>query len=149
MELEEIIQLLSKYNLCDYCLGILSPSNRGSYDRRGRELRRQLGLLEEIPPSSCWLCEGLTSEFQEFTELVVDAIQEYEYDTFCIGCKVDDETLRRENKLLTSAGVEYQESPFKVMINREVTKRHNRILGKKQDFSNTDIKAYINTQKAG
>ncbi|KAA0000054.1 MAG: tRNA pseudouridine(54/55) synthase Pus10, partial [Thermoplasmata archaeon] len=92
MQRIEEAKKLAKYKLCDACLGrqFAKIGYGKRNEERGKEIREMLGLAE-ILPNDCWLCGGLMAEIEKFADLVIDALKDYEFETFLIGCKVDEE----------------------------------------------------------
>lgn len=134
---------LAQYGLCDCCLGRqFAKVEQGITNQiRGQRLRRLLGR-EEVAHLDCWLCNGITAEteIKNFASLVVKALSSYEYDTFLIGCKIDEEMERKE-ELITTKHCE----PLKREINREVGKHVLQHTGKKPEFIHPDIVAVVDT----
>ena len=83
---------LDKYQLCDCCLGrLFRQIETGSRNnQKGELIRNNLEYGEKTIVGDCWLCEGLLDEIGHFANLVSEAIQEYEFDTFLIGSKIDE-----------------------------------------------------------
>ena len=140
-DIKEKAKKLAKYKLCDACLGRqFAKIEHGISNReRGKRIREMLGL-EKVDESECWLCDGLMNEIEKFADLVIDALKDYEFNTFLVGCKVDEEILRKEKEIETP----YAES-IKREINREVGKIVAKKLDKPADFKEPDIVALINT----
>ena len=140
-EIQEIVKKISSYSLCDSCLGrqFAKVGHRMSNVERGKKIREYFGLLFK---EKCWLCNGLMDEIEKFSEMVVDALNEYEYDTFLIGSKVEESVLRKETEIgnLTP----YWES-IKQEINREVGKLVEMKTKKSVDFIRPHITAIVNT----
>ena len=141
MQRIEEAKKLAKYKLCDACLGrqFAKIGYGKRNEERGKEIREMLGLAE-ILPNDCWLCGGLMAEIEKFADLVIDALKDYEFETFLIGCKVDEEILGREKEI----ALPYSES-IKREINREVGKIVGKKMDKRVDFISPDIVAVINT----
>ena len=141
MQRIEEAKKLAKYKLCDACLGrqFAKIGYGKRNEERGKEIREMLGLAE-ILPDDCWLCGGLMAEIEKFADLVIDALKDYEFETFLIGCKVDEEILGREKEI----ALPYSES-IKREINREVGKIVGKKMDKRVDFISPDIVAVINT----
>ncbi len=139
---EKIVrEKLMRYKLCDACLGrqFAKVGHGKKNDERGKEIREIVGL-EKVLPGQCWLCGGLMEEIPKFADLVIEALKGYEFNTFLIGCKVDEEILEKEKEISTP----YSES-IKREINREVGKIVSEKTGKMAEFSTPDIVAVINT----
>ncbi|HEC81327.1 MAG TPA: hypothetical protein ENI42_02720, partial [Thermoplasmatales archaeon] len=78
-------KILSKYKLCDSCLGRLFAhvDKRVTNKEKGEKLRKELNK-KNVSPKNCWLCEGLTGEINELADIVEKKLQEYEFSTFLI-----------------------------------------------------------------
>ena len=137
---------LSNYELCDHCLGRLFAKIQSgtTNQRRGEQLRDYIKLKKKIDPTNCWLCEGLIDEIPHFAELVIDALDDYEYDTFLLGCKVDEDILEREQELIGFTKSDYSES-IKNEINRETGKILENKLEKEVNFLDPAIMVVIDT----
>ena len=140
-QIEEEAKKLASYKLCDSCLGrqFAKVEHGITNEERGKRIRKMLGL-EKIATKQCWLCEGLIDEIEKFADLVIEALQEYEFNNFLVGCKVDEEILRKEEKIATP----YSES-IKREINREVGKVVAKRIDKPAEFVHPDIIAIVNT----
>jgi len=135
-----------KYKLCDYCLGrIFAKIDRGiSNQKRGETVRSQLKNYEKVTVKNCWLCSGLMDEIPHFVDLITNSLNEYEYETFLVGSKIDEDILERENELFEYSSSEYSES-IKNEINREVGKILEDKLKHVVDFENPTIMAVVDT----
>ena len=135
---------LSSHRLCDSCLGrqFANVGHGMNNVERGLLLRQSLGIAE-VEPAGCWLCEGIMGELNDFSDMVVEAMEGYKYDTFLVGSRVEEDILVRENELSAMTG--YGE-PIKREINREVGKLVADATGKEVDFVRPHITAIINTQ---
>ena len=145
-KLEELKETISSYKLCDFCLGLIPYTNSKNLStiQVGKSIRKQLNL-SKINPLNCWLCNGLSDEIPNFIQLIYEKLKEYEYNSFLIGCKVDEEILEREKQFLSKIGVSTTESIFKNHLNREIGKTLEEQLDKEVDFKNPDIIAVIDT----
>ncbi|RLF46771.1 MAG: tRNA pseudouridine(54/55) synthase Pus10 [Thermoplasmata archaeon] len=138
--LEEAKKIVS-YKLCDSCLGrqFAKVEHGITNEERGKKIRELLGM-EPVDYKECWLCQGLMAEIEKFADMVIEALKDYEFNTFLVGCKVDEEILDRENKIATP----YAES-IKREINREVGKLVAKKVDKPAEFVHPDIVAIVNT----
>lgn len=143
--LEKTKQLTQKYNLCDSCLGRFFHKSKPDITNKnlGILIRKQLEI-KKTSTENCWLCEGLLKEIPVFTELIKDKLKKYEFNTFLIGSKIDEDILKKEKKILEFIGEEYAES-IKNEINREIGKTLEKKLHKTVDFEKPDIMAIIDT----
>jgi len=139
--MQEELENLLQFKLCDSCLGrqFAKLWHGMTNEERGRKIREENGM-EYVPPSSCWLCRGIMGEIDKFASLVVDALKEYEFNTFLVGCRVEEEIIEREERIATS----HSES-IKREINREVGKRAYNAVQKPVEFVHPDIVAIIDT----
>ncbi|UCD13060.1 MAG: tRNA pseudouridine(54/55) synthase Pus10 [Thermoplasmatales archaeon] len=139
-------KILNKYQLCDCCLGrLFRQIEIGKPNKqKGESIRNNLKFDKKIIPRDCWLCEGLLDETEHFANLVSDAVKEYEFDTFLIGSKIDEDILKREEELWDFIKTEDAE-PIKMEINREIGKILEKKLEKTVDFETPDIMAVVDT----
>lgn len=142
----ELKEILSSYKLCDFCIGLIPSINSKNLStiQKGKYIRENLDI-SKINPSNCWLCNGLSDEIPNFIKLVSEELEKYEYNSFLIGCKVDEEILEREKQFLSKIDISSTESFFKSHLNREIGKVLEEQLSKKVDFKNPDIIAIIDT----
>lgn len=144
--LKQVEQLLQEYNLCDSCLGRLfrKEIREGSNSEKGQWIRTQIHHKQKIPVKDCWLCEGLSDEIHHFIDLITKTLEEYEFDTFLIGSKIDEDIQEKEQQLWTQLSLEGAE-PIKMQINREIGKILEPQLKKTVDIPNPDIMAVVDT----
>jgi tRNA pseudouridine synthase 10 len=138
-------KVLLKYKLCDHCLGRLFAKigTNTTNDRRGEQLRGYIQWVKtEI--KDCWLCNGLLDEIKHFADLIQNSLNEYEFDTFLVGSKVDEDILEKEQELLDFTGTEYAES-IKTELNREIGKILENKMSQEADFEKPTIMAVIDT----
>ena len=137
---------VSAYHLCDSCLGrLFRQIEKGSTNKqKGTLIRNNLKQSKKTHAKDCWLCEGLTGETDHFVDLISDALKEYEFDTFLIGSKIDEDIVEREKELWDFISSEDFE-PIKMEINREVGKILEEKLGKTVGFEKPDITVIVDT----
>ncbi|HEB37557.1 MAG TPA: tRNA pseudouridine(54/55) synthase Pus10 [Thermoplasmatales archaeon] len=122
---------LGKYKLCQFCIDRLSiDSEKG---------------VDEVSGNNCWLCEGLSQEIDELSEIVEEKLRDYEFSTFLIGSKIDDEIIEKEEKIVNELNLK-DITPLKVWINSEIGKRISERMKKSVSFDNPDITAIIDTR---
>lgn len=122
---------LGKYKLCQFCIDRLSINSEKGVD--------------EVSENSCWLCEGLSQEIDELSEIVEEKLRDYEFSTFLIGSKIDDEIIEKEEKIVNELNLK-DITPLKVWINSEIGKRISEKMKKSVSFDNPDITAVIDTR---
>jgi len=143
--LETAQQIRNEYPLCDSCLGRLfrEIQDHSSNQEKGEYLRSQLSAPQAIDPQNCWLCEGLTEEISSFCKLIKNKLQDYEYSTFVIGSKIDEDIINKEQQLWEHIGSESE--PIKMEINREIGKQLEHDLKKTVDFEHPEIMVILDT----
>ena len=139
-------KVLSTYKLCDHCLGrIFAHIEKGKLNQdRGAILRKHLKHYKKIKVKDCWMCAGLLDEIPHFVDLISDSLVDYEFDTFLVGSKVDEDILQREQELWEFAGPDYAES-IKTELNREIGKILEEKLQKEVNFEKPKIMTVIDT----
>ena len=122
--------------LCDSCLGrLFGKVGHGlTNEARGRAAR----AFADVRGGPCWVCAGLTSEYDELAALVARKLEPWEFDTFLIGSRVDPEIAAREEALWKELGVHGPE-PLRAEANREIGKRVAAITSKEADFGHPDV----------
>ena len=139
--MQEEIKKFLQIKLCNSCLGrqFAKLWHGMTNEERGKKIREEIGI-EPVEYEECWLCEGIMGEVDKFAHMVVESLKEYEFDTFLVGCRIDEDIIKREERIATP----YSE-PIKREINREVGKRVEAITGKEAEFVYPDIVAIIDT----
>ena len=147
---EKIIKLakktLLKYKLCNHCLGrLFAKIEHGMTNgERGEILRKRLKKYEETKVDDCWLCSGLIDEIPHFADLISDSLKKYEFETFLVGSKIDEDVLERAQELLDFTDSKYAE-PIKMELNREIGKILEERLDKEVNFEKPTIMAVVDT----
>jgi tRNA pseudouridine synthase 10 len=138
--------ILDLYQLCDHCLGRIFAKIETGIDnrKRGEKLRKNLNIKESNKIENCWLCSGLINEIQHFTDLISCSLKEYDFDTFLIGTKVDENILDKEKQIFETTGSDFSES-IKSELNREIGKKLEDLLDQKVDFLNPNIMIIVDT----
>ncbi len=144
--LSQAEKIIKEYRLCDSCLGRLfrKEIKEGNNAQKGHTIRNLLRNKQQTSTSDCWLCEGLLDEIPHFTKLISDILKDYEFDTFLIGSKIDEDIQEREQRLWKQLELQDAE-PIKMEINREIGKILEPQLGKTVDIPNPEIIAVIDT----
>ena len=136
----------TNYKLCDSCLGRIFAKieTNKTNKKRGEILRFGLGYFEKTKVKDCWLCQGLIDEIPHFANLIQENLKGYEFETFLIGSKVDEDILEKENQIYAFAGSEHSES-IKTELNREIGKLLEKKLNQEVNFEKPTIMAVIDT----
>ncbi|WP_227374486.1 tRNA pseudouridine(54/55) synthase Pus10 [Haladaptatus halobius] len=140
--------------VCDACLGrqFADRSFGLTNAERGRALRIAVAVEDdedfEEPDEECWICEGLTDEFEAYAERVADALSGVQFETYQVGTRTPP--LIEENEALLRELAELPEDagePFKSEYNREVGKRVGRLTDTEVDFERPDVLALLNIER--
>jgi len=91
---------------------------------------------------SCWVCNGLTSRYDDLAALVVRKLEPWEFETFRIGSRIDPETAAREEALWAELALTGPE-PLRAEFNREVGKRVSETIGKEPGLEHPDVVAVV------
>ncbi len=144
--LQQAEHLLQEIRLCDACLGRLfrKEITKGNNAEKGHWIRTQIHHWQQTPATECWVCEGLTSEIPHFIDLITQTLEGYEFDTFLIGSKIDEDIQEKEQQLWDRLGLVDAE-PIKMEINREIGKILEPKLQKTVDIPNPGIMAVVDT----
>ncbi len=134
--------------ICDNCIGrqFAKISSGLSNAKRGQILKEVLRTKwkgEEIEQGKCWVCNGLFENLDGWVLKALDALREYEFDSFLVGTKVSGMLLENEELIWEIAGASYAE-PLKAELNREIGKRIERETGKTVDFERPDLVVLLN-----
>ncbi len=142
----KIKNIMKERRLCDHCLGRLFARVGYGVDNttRGRLIREHFDYSSEIS-EKCWLCSDLFNEVEKFSEMIVEKLNDWEFNNFLVGCRIDIETVEREESLWSEAAVE-QFEPIKSEINREVGKLVEKRVGKEVNFERPEVVATIDTR---
>jgi tRNA pseudouridine synthase 10 len=139
-------KILLTYNICDNCLGrLFSKAKKNSLNQEiGSYLRKKIRFEKKIKSVDCELCQGLSDEVEDFCKLILDSLKGYEFNTFLIGCKVDQDIIEKENEIITFSRSEYFES-IKNELNRNIGLKIEKKLNKLVDFEKPDIMVILDT----
>ncbi len=135
-ELDTANRIIHKYKICEKCLDRYIKTNRETVKDA---LKNDLADTKE-----CWLCQGLLNEINNFCNILSESLKDYEYDSFLIGSKIDEDILQREEELSQLTDIQDFE-PIKMQINREIGKKLEKKLQKTVDFEKPQIMAVVDT----
>ncbi|MEF8790039.1 MAG: tRNA pseudouridine(54/55) synthase Pus10 [Haloarculaceae archaeon] len=149
--LEAARALLGTGPLCDACLG--RPFADRSFglrnDERGHALRVTVALADDVDfepgaGADCWVCEGITSRYDDLAGRAVEALSDTEFFTYQVGTRVpplveeNGELLREDAGLPADAGEELNSE-----VNREVGRRIGAKTGTEVDFDRPDVQLLL------
>jgi tRNA pseudouridine synthase 10 len=141
--------------VCDPCLGrVFADRSYGLTNaERGRSLRVAAALDDDVEPETmdpadCWVCEGLSGEFDEWAERAAAAVETVEFETYQVGTRAPP--LIEENERLLREGAGLAEDAgelFKSEFNREVGKRVGKLTGTVVDFERPDVQFLLDPER--
>ena len=133
--------------ICDRCLGrlVATVGHGVNNATRGRLVRKALSLKDKGGEDPCTVCRDLFDELDNFVTLVCAALEDYQFENFLVGSRVDEDIKTTEEALWSKVGASYCE-PIKTEVNRRVGKRVGEKLGIMVEFENPDIVAIIDTR---
>ncbi len=110
-----------------------------------QKVLEQEGFQKEINPSGtlvepkeCVLCRGIFEDVQKYVLKAKEAIQDYEFNAFLVGCVPDPYIVNQEDKFKSEFNLLESEA-FKNHFNRIVGKEISTALNKPVDFAQPDI----------
>ncbi|CAB49759.1 tRNA pseudouridine(54/55) synthase Pus10 [Pyrococcus abyssi] len=133
MIIEKAGKILEEHNLCNHCLGrMFAKLGKGTNEERGRAIRLVLSMeinkeIEE--PKNCEICNGIFKRMSEFLNLALEAVKDYEFETFRIGSRFPREILEREKEIWEKFSITTGE-PINREFNRELGKMFAKATGK-------------------
>jgi len=151
---EDARRVLAEDPICDACVGrcFAERSFGLTNAERGRALRTTVALdddepYEAVEPAECWVCEGASGRFDEFADLVVEALGEQRFDTYQVGTRAPPLVEENETMLRDLADLEEDAGElFKSECNREVGKRVGQRTGASVDFERPDVLAVLDVE---
>lgn len=151
--LDEARAVVENGPVCDACLGrcFAERSFGLTNAERGRALRVSAALEDDVPfepdDEDCWVCEGLSAQFDAWAEKAVEAFEGIEFETYQVGTRAPPLVEENEALLREDAGLpEDAGERFKSEFNREVGKRFGRLTGTEVDFDRPDVLALLNLE---
>jgi tRNA pseudouridine synthase 10 len=139
-------EILKGTQLCDPCLGRLfgKVGTGARNSQRGQFIRKNLDIVNCDNVNDCVMCKGLVSKIENFADMTMESLGEWEFSNFLIGTKFDPEIQEAEESLWVEIGVTDAE-PIKAEFNREIGKRIEKKTEKPVEFSKPDIVAIFDT----
>ncbi|MBS3801856.1 MAG: tRNA pseudouridine(54/55) synthase Pus10 [Candidatus Thermoplasmatota archaeon] len=144
---EKIHRILESYHLCDHCIGRLCTHRKEEelFQQAGKRIREKHSTFSKTVESSCELCHGLFEELPDFYQIAFDSVNDYEFNTFLIGCHIDEDISTKENQVIEEFDLTNTAS-VKQEINEYIGIRLEEEMEKKVSFKHPDIMIIINTQ---
>ncbi|MBN3037521.1 MAG: tRNA pseudouridine(54/55) synthase Pus10 [Candidatus Diapherotrites archaeon] len=138
---------------CDQCIGRqFSQQYKGTDNavigfavRSAAAEEDIVGFFHDASPElkeSCPLCKGAFLRIDEAVGDAVSLLQSYEFDSFLVGARVDNDLMLREEELWSSIGAEGVETLKKDLV-RSIGKRVEAKTAKAVDFDHPDITVLV------
>jgi len=130
-------------NICDRCLGRnFSKTIEGNGNlERGKYLRKILDESDENLEKSteCYICNDLFDDLDNMIDKIVEVLdrEEINFSDFLIGCRVDPEMLKNEERIHEKFDLDVEN--IKKEINREIGKKLSLRLSKEVEFDNPNL----------
>jgi tRNA pseudouridine synthase 10 len=140
-----MLKNLDNLKICDNCLSRFIINETDIFSNKEKLSIISQVKHRKVQPKDCNLCEGITNEINIFTDLLYDSLKGYEFDTFLIGCKVDEDIIEKENRIISILGESKYES-IKIWLKREIGRKLEIKLKKEVNFENPTIMAVLDTQ---
>ncbi len=139
-------KITETHDLCVSCLGRLFTLKYQGFKNKsiGEKIKNSSEKIVTVAYSNCKICQGLSDEIETLIDLVKKNLKDYEFKSFLVGCKVDEDILEFEEKIQKEVDTGFSES-IKREINRRIGKNIEEKLGKTVDFDTPDIMIKIDT----
>ncbi|HEY4698845.1 MAG TPA: tRNA pseudouridine(54/55) synthase Pus10 [Nitrososphaerales archaeon] len=136
-------KLLQKYNLCDPCLKRQFPleeeSNLLMYKIKTNNINDN-----EISDEKCYICGGLMSSVNKYTDMIISSLNDYQQESFSIGSRVSTSIIEKEDDLRSFAKLKGGQN-FKTHFSRELNNSLSKRLNLKPNYKNPDLMIIVDT----
>ncbi|MFW5928171.1 MAG: tRNA pseudouridine(54/55) synthase Pus10, partial [Thermoplasmatota archaeon] len=113
------------------------------YAMKNSDEEDRMKIPEE--PEVCSVCGNIFDELDKFSDIIIEELDDIEFNTFLIGSRNDPEIYEKEEQLWTELNLTTGES-IKHELNREIGKLVLKKTGKDVDLEKPDVKAIIDTR---
>ncbi|MGC9166176.1 MAG: tRNA pseudouridine(54/55) synthase Pus10 [Thermoplasmata archaeon] len=134
--------------LCDSCLGrIYAMMGHGLTNKeRGRAIRILYSMennlnIGELKIEKCYICNNIFNDLEKYAEIVIDEMKNYEFNTFLVGIRIDDNVLEKEKKIHEKYG--NMGESIKNELSREIGKIISNRMNKNVDLKDPELSAII------
>ena len=136
--LDSALEMLSKFPLCDNCLGRLFSKklHLSSNKLLGKKLNQNT-------TKKCHICKNIFENLNYFLKLMIDASSNYSFETFSIGAMIKPSIVDRDDFIRSQYKLKGIDS-IKTDITRELAKSFSRKTKKSIDTQNSDVTFTIN-----
>lgn len=111
-------------------------ASRGSFGMAAQILKNMRKRSRK--PESCYLCQGLFESADIMVENALDALKEYEYNTFLVGIELPNLIEEREDEFKANHEISYGES-MRNEFSRHIGKKLSATTEKLADFKKPDV----------
>ena len=134
--------------LCDSCLGrIYAMMGHGLTNKeRGRAIRILYSMennlnIDELKIEKCYLCNNIFNDLEKYAEIVIDEMKNYEFNTFLVGIRIDNDILEKEKKIHEKYG--NMGESIKNELSREIGKIISNRMNKNVDLKDPELSVII------
>jgi len=135
---------LQRKPLCKNCLLRLFSTTSDKTLNQKQFLQTPGNIVRTNKTVQCWLCEGITDEFDMFLSLIKKALEEYEFSSFVIGTHMHESILKREQFLIELFD-NFSAKTLKQSINEYLGTQLEQTKGHLVDFEHPDIMIILDT----
>ena len=126
LELASVI--LKNYTLCDRCISRQLSLAKSDLKKKN--------IAKTSEP--CYICNGLMSDIDDLLTLVLDALKDYQFNTFLIGAVLPQQMLEKEDEVRARFKIKGIEN-IKSELTRELGKLLGTATSKNVDYRRPDV----------
>lgn len=126
--------ILKNYILCDRCVSRQLSSTKKEFKKKDVNTTNE----------KCYICNGLMSRIDDLLALVLDALKDYQYNTFLIGAVLPQQMLEREDEIRSRFKIKGTES-VKSDLTKELGKRLSNATDRIVDYHKPDATIKVDT----
>ncbi len=113
---------------------------------RGRAIRILYSMennlnIDELKIEKCYLCNNIFNDLEKYAEIVIDEMKNYEFNTFLVGIRIDNDILEKEKKIHEKYG--NMGESIKNELSREIGKIISNRMNKNVDLKDPELSVII------
>lgn len=143
---QQLQDILAEHHFCEECIQRLLKEKEDNTQIRVSVISNasKKKKTKKTDTEECWLCQDLLKEIPHFTQLIVNVLHDYEFDTFLVGVRVDGDIIQREQDLFVKLGLD-QAKDIKTVLKRNIGLALEARLKKTVDFDKPTIMIILDT----
>ena len=138
--LEQDINTLQEFSLCESCLGRMLA--RGNRHIAARTLGRRMGA--GVHDTRCFICKDMMMHLDSVSDVVLQRISEYDFESFSLGAIMKPSILDRDDYIRSKICARGSDS-VKTALTRDLSRIVSRT-GARPDRVNPDITVVLDTR---